>query len=202
MRRGLKHDIQIAPMLPKNCWKLFPDEKGIETHLPVPSERGFDPDAGNCSPMRRGLKQSWVGLPTISAIAWRWKLFPDEKGIEFWTLTCTAASLFPFGKCFSESPPGAWERSAAAKPAIGVTTGSGPVSPSLTASAGSNCEPFRDFIELSLSQRRDVDHLAGSGSQPRLHRQLPIGQALCAQAAWKPIPEARAVIQTAPGEDR
>src|SRR5437764_3414228 len=99
-------------------------------------------------------------------------------------------------------PPGAWGRSAAAKPAIGVTTGSGPVSPGLTASAGSSCEPFRDFVELSLSQGRNAmaiwqDLVASHGftgnyqSVKRYVRKLRGTQ----------TPEARVVIQTAAGEE-
>src|SRR5579864_6715104 len=64
--------------------------------------------------------------------------------------------------------PGAWGRSAAAKPAkevttgseakpaIGVTTGSEPVPPSPSAAVGSSCEPFRDEIELGLSRGRNA----------------------------------------------
>src|SRR5205085_4369640 len=111
-------------------------------------------------------------------------------------------------------PPGAWGRSAAAKaakevttgsgakPAIGVTTGSGPVSPGLTASAGSSCEPFRDFVERSLSQGRNAmaiwqDLVASHGfpgnyqSVKRYVRKLRGNQ----------TPEARVVIQTAAGEE-
>src|SRR5436305_13326514 len=86
-------------------------------------------------------------------------------------------------------PPGAWGRSAAAKPAIGVTTGSEakpaievttgsePVLSSPSGTAGSSCEPWRDEIELGLSRGAQCHgHLAGSGGQPGLHRQLPIGQ--------------------------
>src|SRR6266404_7787366 len=111
-------------------------------------------------------------------------------------------------------PPGAWGRSAAAKaakevttgsgakPAIGVTTGSGPVSPGLTASAGSSCEPFRDFVERRLSQGRNAmaiwqDLVASHGftgnyqSVKRYVRKLRGNQ----------TPEARVVIQTAAGEE-
>jgi len=65
-------------------------------------------------------------------------------------------------------PPGAWGRSAAAKPAIGVTTGSEakpaievttgsePVPASPSAPAGSSCEPWRDEVELGLSRGRNA----------------------------------------------
>jgi transposase len=111
-------------------------------------------------------------------------------------------------------PPGAWGRSAPAKPAnevatgseakpaIGVTTGSEPLPPTLSAAAGSSCEPFRDFIDLSLSQGRNAmaiwqDLVASHGftgnyqAVKRYTRKLRGSQ----------TPEARVVIQTAPGEE-
>src|SRR5437763_4230200 len=111
-------------------------------------------------------------------------------------------------------PPGAWGRSAAAKaakevttgsgakPAIGVTTGSEPVPPTLSTTAGSICEPFREFIELSLSQGRNAmaiwqDLVASHGftgnyqSVKRYVRKL----------RGRQTPQARVVIQTAPGEE-
>jgi hypothetical protein len=49
-------------------------------------------------------------------------------------------------------PPGAWGRRAPAKPANEVTPGSG-LSPAPGRSPGaSTCEPYRDFIEISLSK--------------------------------------------------
>ena len=110
--------------------------------------------------------------------------------------------------------PGAWGRSAAAKPAkevttgseakpaIGVTTGSEPAPPSVSSSAGSSCEPFRDAIELGLSRGRNAmaiwqDLVATQGftgnyqSVKRYVRKL----------RGDHTPEARVVIQTAPGEE-
>ena len=111
-------------------------------------------------------------------------------------------------------PPGAWGRSAAAKPAIGVTTGSEakpaievttgskPVPAKPSATAGSSCEPFRDFVELSRSRGRNAmaiwqDLMASHGftgnyqSVKRYVRKL----------RGKQTPEACVVIQTAPGEE-
>jgi len=111
-------------------------------------------------------------------------------------------------------PPGAWGRSAPAKPAnevttgseakpaIEVTTGSEPVSASLSTPVRSCCSPFREFIELSLGQGRNAmaiwqDLVASHGftgnyqSVKRYVRKL----------RGKQIPEARVVIQTAPGEE-
>jgi transposase len=111
-------------------------------------------------------------------------------------------------------PPGAWGRNAAAKPAmevtagseakpaIGVTTGSEPVPPSLSASTGSSCEPLRDEIELGLSRGRNAmaiwqdlvatHSFAGNyQSVKRYVRKLRGSQ----------TPQARVVIQTAPGEE-
>src|SRR5438067_5920678 len=111
-------------------------------------------------------------------------------------------------------PPGAWGRSAAAKPAIGVTTGSEakpaievttgsePVLSSPSGTAGSSCEPWRDEIELGLSRGRNAmaiwqDLVASHGfpgnyqSVKRYVRKLRGNQ----------TPEARVVIQTAAGEE-
>ena len=125
-------------------------------------------------------------------------------------------------------PPGSWGRRPPAKPANGVSTdfgaelsdaptiggpddskpanevstgsGSGPA-PGRSPSA-SACEPFRDFIELSLSKGRNAkaiykdlvdDHgfTARYASVKRFVRQLRGGSS----------PEARAVILTPPGEE-
>src|SRR5436853_1164181 len=99
-------------------------------------------------------------------------------------------------------PPGAWGRSAAAKPAIEVTTGSEPVPASPSAPAGSSCEPWRDEVELGLSRGRNAmaiwqDLVASHGftgnyqSVKRYVRKLRGNR----------TPEARVVIQTAPGEE-
>jgi transposase len=111
-------------------------------------------------------------------------------------------------------PPGTWGWRAAAKaanevttgseakPAIEVTTGSGPISASPSTSVRSSCEPFREFIELSLGQGRNAmaiwqDLVASHGftgnyqSVKRYVRKL----------RGKRTPEARVVIQTAPGEE-
>jgi transposase len=111
-------------------------------------------------------------------------------------------------------PPGAWGRSAAAKPAIGVTTGSEakpanevttgsePVPANPSAPAGSSCEPWRDEIDLGLSRGRNAmaiwqDLVASQGftgnyqSVKRYVRKL----------RGRPTPEARVIIQTAPGEE-
>ena len=99
-------------------------------------------------------------------------------------------------------PPGVWGRGAPAKPAKEVTTGSEPVSASLSTSVRSSCGPFREFIELSLGQGRNAmaiwqDLVASHGfignyqAVKRYVRKL----------RGRQTPEARVVIQTAPGEE-
>jgi hypothetical protein len=92
------------------------------------------------------------------------------------------------------------------KPAIQVTTGFGVELSEVAAEkpkpAASACEPFREFIELSLSRDRnamaiwqdlvaEVGFRGGYGTVKRLVRKLRGDQPL----------EARAVIVTAPGEE-
>ncbi len=126
-------------------------------------------------------------------------------------------------------PPGSWGRRPPAKPANGVSTdfgaelsgsptAAGPAADSKPANevstdprpvpvpgrspSASACEPFRDFIELSLSKGRNAkaiyqdlvdDHglTARYASVKRFVRQLRGGSS----------PEARAVILTPPGEE-
>ena len=81
MRRGLKRLLDVINRQRcANCWKLFPDEKGIETVLGV-YESIMVSFVGSCSPMRRGLKQATLQTNHGSGVSC-WKLFPDEKGIE------------------------------------------------------------------------------------------------------------------------
>jgi transposase len=107
-------------------------------------------------------------------------------------------------------PPGGWGRGAPAKPAIEVITDSGSESVTITvpepepvrSSSASACEPYREVIERWLSQGRNamaiwqdlVDShgfIAGYQSVQRFIGKLR-GSA---------TPEARAVIETAPGEE-
>jgi transposase len=157
----------------------------------------------------------------LGRLGWSLRRIERETGVRRETAGCylRAAGI-------AVRPPVAWGRSAAAKPAnevttgseakpanevttgseakpaMGVTTGSGRVSPSLTASAGSSCEPFRDFVELSMSQGRNAmaiwqDLVASHGftgnyqSVKRYVRKLRGSR----------TPEARVVIETAPGEE-
>ena len=105
-------------------------------------------------------------------------------------------------------PPGGWGRRPPAKPANEVTTdfgagsvdGKAPV-PSRSPSS-SACEPYRDVIELGLSRGRNARAVwqdlvdghgfpAGYQSVKRFLRKL----------RGSPAPEARVVIETAPGEE-
>ncbi len=106
-------------------------------------------------------------------------------------------------------PPGGWGRRAPAKPAIEVTTDFGAVSTGSTieprpgrSPSASACEPYREQIELGLSRGRNsmaiwqdlVDSqgcTAGYQSVKRFIRKL----------RGASTPEARVVIQTAPGEE-
>jgi transposase len=114
----------------------------------------------------------------------------------------------------AERPPGAWGRGAPAKPAnevttgseakpaIGVTTGSKADTPNPTATAASSCEPFRDFVELSLSRGRNAmaiwqDLVASHGFTGK----YPAVRRYVRKLHGNPMPEARVVIQTAPGEE-
>jgi transposase len=100
-------------------------------------------------------------------------------------------------------------RQSEAKPAIRVSTDSGPANaaPELTAVAtrspqASACEPYRELIEVGLSQRRNAtaiyqdlvdDHgfTAGYASVKRFVRKL----------SGETTPEARGIILTEPGEE-
>ena len=81
MRRGLKLRDQTRdlPIFIRSVWKLFPDEKGIETPPPRPVASLFLL-VGSCSPMRRGLKRHLKAACNYGYSGW--KLFPDEEGIE------------------------------------------------------------------------------------------------------------------------
>jgi len=104
-------------------------------------------------------------------------------------------------------PPGGWGR-AAAKPAIEVITDSGaePVTimapePPARGPSGSACEPYRELIELGLLHGRNakaiwqdlVDSHSFAASYQSVQRF--IGK------LHRAAPEARAVIETAPGEE-
>jgi transposase len=105
-------------------------------------------------------------------------------------------------------PPGGWGRLAPAKPANEVITDFGveseriaPASPPFRRSSASTCEPYRELIELALSQGRNamaiwqdlVDHHHFSASYQSVRRFAGKLQAA--------TPEARVVIETAPGEE-
>ncbi len=105
-------------------------------------------------------------------------------------------------------PPGGWGRLAPAKPANEVITDFGAESdriasapPSFRRSSPSTCEPYRELIELALSQGRNamaiwqdlVDQHHFSASYQSVRRFAGKLQAA--------TPEARVVIETAPGEE-
>jgi hypothetical protein len=109
-------------------------------------------------------------------------------------------------------PPGGWGRRPPAKPAIEVTTDFGAesagapapesASPPGRSPSASACEPYRELIELGLSRGRNAMAIwqdlvdshgfaAGYQSVKRFIQKL----------RGSPTPEARVVIETAPGED-
>src|SRR5215472_7057311 len=92
-----------------------------------------------------------------------WKV--AEKGVRRET-----ASAYLKAAGIAVRSPGGWgKRPPAAKPANEVSTDPEP-SPSATASV---CEPYRNFIELSLSQgSQRQGYLSGSGGRPWLNRPL------------------------------
>ena len=111
-------------------------------------------------------------------------------------------------------PPGAWGRpspakpanevttGSEAKPANGVATGSETDAPGPAAMAASSCEPFRDFVELSLSRGRNAmaiwqDLVASHGFTGK----YPAVRRYVRKLRGSPTPEARVVIQTPPGEE-
>jgi hypothetical protein len=143
----------------------------------------------------------------LGRLGWSLRRIERETGVRRET-----ASGYLRAAGIAVRPPGAWGRPAAAKPAIGVTTGSEakpaievttgsePALPRLSASATSSCQPFRDFIERSLGQGRNamaiwqdlVASLGFAGSYPAVKRYVR-------KLRGRQTPEARVVIQTAPG---
>ena len=101
-------------------------------------------------------------------------------------------------------PPGGWGRNAA-KPAIEVSTDSAaqkpPPQPDRSPSA-SACEPHREIIEAELAKGRNAmaiwqDLVDGHGFAGRYASVKRFVRKLCGSSA----PEARVVIETAPGEE-
>jgi transposase len=106
-------------------------------------------------------------------------------------------------------PPGSWGRLAPAKPANEVITDFGAESNAFTVaptapfrrSSASACEPYREFIEVALSQGRNamaiwedlVDRHHFTASYQSVRRFAGKLQAA--------TPEARVVIETSPGEE-
>ena len=109
-------------------------------------------------------------------------------------------------------PPRGWGRRAPAKPAIEVTTdfggdSTGTPTPAAELKPGrspsaSACEPYREQIELALSRGRDAmaiwqDLVDGHGFSASYQSVKRFLRKLCGSST----PEARVVIQTAPGEE-
>jgi hypothetical protein len=101
-------------------------------------------------------------------------------------------------------PAGGWGRNAA-KPAIEVSTDSAaeksPRQPGRSSSA-SACEPYREVIEAELAKGRNAmaiwqDLVDGHGFAGRYASVKRFVRKLCGSSA----PEARVVIETAPGEE-
>jgi hypothetical protein len=107
-------------------------------------------------------------------------------------------------------PPGRWGRREPAKPAIEVTTdfsaeSTGGTAPELQpgrSPASSASEPYREAIELGLSRGRNAmviwqDLVDSQGSTAGYQSVKRLIQKL----RGSPTPEARVVIETAPGEE-
>ena len=101
-------------------------------------------------------------------------------------------------------PPGGWGRNAA-KPAIEVSTDSAaekPPRPPGRSPSASACEPYREVIEAQLAKGRNAmaiwqDLVDGHGFAGRYASVKRFVRKLCGSSA----PEARVVIETAPGEE-
>ena len=106
--------------------------------------------------------------------------------------------------------PGGWGRGVPAKPAIEVITDSGAESGAITIaepqpgrnSIGSACEPYRELIELGLARGRNAkaiwqDLVDGQGFTASYQSV----QRFVGKLRRAAVPEARAVIQTAAGEE-
>ena len=101
-------------------------------------------------------------------------------------------------------PPGGWGRSAA-KPAIEVSTDSEAEQPPRQPDRGpsaSACEPYREVVEAELAKGRNAmaiwqDLVDGHGFAGRYASVKRFVRKLCGSSA----PEARVVIETAPGEE-
>src|ERR1700688_2680332 len=101
-------------------------------------------------------------------------------------------------------PPGGWGRNAA-KPAIEVSTDSAAEKPPRQPGRGpsaSACEPHREVIEAELAKGRNAmaiwqDLVDGHGFAGRYASVKRFVRKLCGSSA----PEARVVIETAPGEE-
>jgi transposase len=105
-------------------------------------------------------------------------------------------------------PPGGWGRGQAepadpaAKPAIQVATGPEPRQRPSKPARSSNCEPHREFIEQALARGRNAmaiwqDLVDGHGFTGRYNSVKRFARKLRGAAT----PEARVVIETAPGEE-
>lgn len=106
-------------------------------------------------------------------------------------------------------PPGGWGRLKPAKPAIDVITDSAvdpevitdPGPPPSRSPSASACEPYRDLIEIGLSRGRNAmaiwqDVVDQHGFQAKYQSVRRFIHSL-----QKTAPEARVVIETAPGEE-
>ena len=105
-------------------------------------------------------------------------------------------------------PPGGWGRTHP-KPAIEVSTDSGgeveavdSMPPDDTSQSASACEPYREFIETALAKGRNAmaiwqDLVDGHGFSEKYASVKRFVRNLRGSSA----PEARVVIETAPGEE-
>lgn len=98
--------------------------------------------------------------------------------------------------------PGGWGRRPRAKPAIETSPDSGPVPVPGRSPTASACEPYLDFIELSLSKGRNAkaiyqDLVDDHGFTGRYQSVKRFVRQLCG----RPGPQACAVIVTLPGEE-
>src|SRR5215472_11375011 len=145
----------------------------------------------------------------LGRLGWSLRRIERETGVRRET-----AGGYLRGAGIAVRAPGGWGRSEPAKPAIEVTTGS-EAKPAMvttgsqpgrtnsgTATSGSRCEHFRDAIELGLLRGRNamaiwqdlVADYGFSGSYQAVKRYVR-------KLRGDQTPEARVVIQTAPGEE-
>lgn len=152
-------------------------------------------------------KEKIKQIVALGQLGWSLRRIQKELGVRRETV---ASYLKEAG--VGVRPPGRWGKPEAAKPANGVTTGSGAESPpenpvkepvkSTPQTSASDCEPYRQVIEQGLAKGRNamsiwqemVDQHGFTGAYESVKR-------FVRKQRGVQTPEARAVIQTPPGEE-